>query len=43
MADKAKAAKDYRELAQGFGVCTVAVIILYLMSGMNAVSLREMS
>ena len=42
MADKAPAAKDYRDLAQGFGVCTVAVIILYLMSGMNAVSLREL-
>ena len=42
MADKAPASKNYRDIAQGFGVCTLAVIFLYLMSGMNAVSLREM-
>ena len=42
MADKAPASKNYKDIAQGFGVCTLAVIFLYLMSGMNAVSLREM-
>ena len=42
MADKAPATENYRDIAQGFGVCTLAVIFLYLMSGMNAVSLREM-
>ena len=34
--------KDFRETAQGFGVCTAAVIILYLISGMDAVNMREM-
>ena len=32
---------DYREAAQGFGVCTVAVLILYLISGMDAINMRE--
>ena len=39
---KISAGKDYKDLAQGFGVCTIAVIVLYLFSGMNAVNLREM-
>ena len=34
--------KDFRETAQGFGVCTAAVLILYLISGMDAVNMREM-
>ena len=33
--------KDFRETAQGFGVCTLAVIILYLISGMDAINMRE--
>ena len=33
--------KDHRNISQGFGVCTIAVIFLYLLSGMNAVKLRE--
>ena len=32
---------DYREAAQGFGVCTIAVLILYLISGMDAINMRE--
>ena len=32
---------DYREATQGFGVCTVAVLILYLVSGMDAINMRE--
>ena len=36
------AGKDYRSTAQGFGVCTAAVLILYLISGMNSVNLRDM-
>lgn len=39
---KISAGKDYKDLAQDFGVCTIAVIVLYLFSGMNAVNLREM-
>ena len=39
---KISAGKDYKDLAQGFGVCTIAVIVLYLFSSMNAVNLREM-
>lgn len=41
MTGKASTAKDYRDIAQGFGVCTLAVIILYLMSEMTAINLRE--
>lgn len=41
MTGKASTAKDYRDIAQGFGVCTLAVIILYLMSEMTATNLRE--
>ena len=33
--------KDFRELAQGFGVCTIAVLVLYLISGMNTINMRE--
>ena len=33
--------RDFRDIAQGFGVCTIAVFFLYLMSGMNAVNMRE--
>ena len=33
--------KDIREAAQGFCVCTVAVLILYLISGMDAINMRE--
>ena len=33
--------KDLRETAQGFGVCTCAVLILYLISGMDAINMRE--
>lgn len=33
--------KDFRELAQGFGVCAIAVLILYLISGMNTINMRE--
>ena len=33
--------KDFRELAQGFGVCTIAVLVLYLVSGMNTINMRE--
>ena len=33
--------KDFRDLAQGFGVCTIAVLVLYLFSGMSAINLRE--
>lgn len=41
MVETRSAKKDYRDIAQGFGACTVAVIILYLMSGMTAVNMRE--
>lgn len=33
--------KDFRELAQGFGVCAAAVLVLYLISGMNTINMRE--
>ena len=33
--------KDFRELAQGFGVCSIAVLVLYLVSGMNTINMRE--
>ena len=33
--------KDFRELAQGFGVCAIAVLVLYLVSGMNTINMRE--
>lgn len=33
--------KDFRDLAQGFGVCAAAVIVLYLVSGMNTINMRE--
>ena len=33
--------KDFRELAQGFGVCAAAVLVLYLVSGMNTINMRE--
>ena len=33
---------DFRKIACGFGVCTAAVIFLYLMTGMNAVNMREL-
>ena len=33
--------KDFRELAQGFGVCTIAVLVIYLVSGMNTINMRE--
>ena len=36
-----KKTKDFRDIAAGFGVCTVAVLILYIFSGMNAVNMRE--
>lgn len=35
------AKKDLKEAAQGFGVCTLAVLILYLISGMDAINMRE--
>ena len=35
------AIRDFRSAAQGFTVCTVAVVLLYLMSGMTAVNMRE--
>ena len=34
--------KDFREAAQGFGVCTVAIVVLYLFSGMDVINMREM-
>lgn len=33
--------KDFRELAQGFGVCAAAVLVLYLISDMNTINMRE--
>ena len=33
--------KDFRQAAQGFGVCTAAVFVLYLFSGMDAINMRE--
>ena len=33
---------DFRKIACGFGVYTAAVIFLYLMTGMNAVNMREL-
>lgn len=33
--------RDFREIAQGFGVTAIAVFFLYLMSGMHAVNMRE--
>ena len=41
MTDKITDKKDFREIAQGFGVCTAAVLVMYLISGMNAVYLSE--
>ena len=41
MVTGSKAKTDFREVAQGFGVCTVAVLILYLITGMHAVNMRE--
>ena len=43
MAKASFTGKDYKDLAQGFGVCTIAVFALYLISGMHAVNLRETS
>lgn len=33
--------KDYRDRAQGFGVCTLAILVLYLLTGMNAGNMGE--
>ena len=41
MVTGSKAKTDFREVAQGFGVCTLAVLILYLITGMHAVNMRE--
>lgn len=41
MVEKSAVYKDHRSLAQGFGICTVAVLLLYFLSGMNAVKMRE--
>ena len=41
MTDKVTDKKDFRDIAQGFGVCTAAVLVMYLITGMNAVNLRE--
>ena len=33
--------KDFRQASQGFGICTAAVLVLYLFSGMDAINMRE--
>ena len=38
-----KTGRDFRSTAHGFGVCAAAVLVLYLISGMNAIYLRETS
>ena len=34
--------KDFRQASQGFGICTAAVLVLYMFSGMDAVNMREL-
>ena len=34
-------AEDYRDRAQGFGLCTLAILVLYLVTGMNAGNMSE--
>ncbi len=41
MVAKTGSGRDFRELAQGFGVCTIAVFALYLITGMHAINMRE--
>lgn len=42
MTAAAPKSKDFRQIAQGFGVCTIAVFFLYFMTGMNGVYMREL-
>ncbi|WP_081861220.1 phospholipid carrier-dependent glycosyltransferase [Butyrivibrio sp. AE2032] len=42
MMSEIKNTKDFRDTAKGFGVCTIAVLILYALTGMNAVNMREL-
>lgn len=41
MVDKTSSGRDFRDIAKGFGVCTIAVLFVYILTGMNAVNMRE--
>ena len=41
MVTRTPSGRDFRERAQGFGVCTIAVLVLYLITGMHAINMRE--
>lgn len=41
MVTKSPTTGDFRDLAQGFGVCAIAVLALYLITGMHAINMRE--
>ena len=41
MVTRGSTGRNFRDLAQGFGVCTIAVLILYLITGMHAINMRE--